>query len=215
MCPADVLPVMSTHSAGSPSYWGPFAKTNYCGNIGTSPAVLGLTYQCGGSSTTAGTMQDGVWNGMLTFSNHNTINYCVRIADVTDGTSNTAFVGEVTVSNSVTLTKLNTPVFPAWAGGPGNSPGGSVSLTATSGNEGDACGNLQALGNVFRFMDGNYPINSPSSVSASDNSFGSQHEQGSNFLFVDGSVHYLSSTIAASTYQALGTRNGGEGIPGY
>ena len=35
MCPSDILPTMSTHADGN--YWGPFAKTNYCGNIGSSP----------------------------------------------------------------------------------------------------------------------------------------------------------------------------------
>ena len=55
MCPSDILPSMSGHSdataTGIPagynaSVWGPFAKTNYCGNIGSSPTQLGAAYGC-------------------------------------------------------------------------------------------------------------------------------------------------------------------------
>jgi len=220
MCPADIIPVLSTHTEGSPSYWGPFAKTNYCGNLGSSPSsaimvAAGLTYGCGGSTTNAGMLQDSLWNGMLTMSNHNIINFCARIVDVSDGTSNTAFVGEVTVSHSVSATDLNSDVFPAWAGGVGQNPG-ALSLTATGGNEGDECATLIALGNVFRFMDGNYPLYSGSStVTASDLSFGSQHDGGANFLFADGSVHFISINVSAATYQALGTRNGEDTVGAY
>jgi prepilin-type N-terminal cleavage/methylation domain-containing protein/prepilin-type processing-associated H-X9-DG protein len=209
MCPSDIIPIMSTHSEGA--NWGPFAKSNYCGNIGSSPATLaasGYTYSCGGSAPGPTVLHTSLWNGMLTLSNHNFQNFCARIGrDVPDGTSNTVFVGEVTVSQSVSPTDLNSPVFPAWAGGPGNNPG----MNPTN-NQGDACGDLQAIGNVFRFMDGNYPINSPKTLSASDNSFGSQHIGGANFLFADGSVHFLADSIDAETYTALGTRNGGENL---
>jgi prepilin-type N-terminal cleavage/methylation domain-containing protein len=95
ICPADIVPVMSSHSQGSPSYYGPFAKSNYCGNIGSSPAWFaatgtGLTFTCGGSGPAANILQNSTWNGMLTHSNHNFVNFCARIRDVLDGTSNTA-----------------------------------------------------------------------------------------------------------------------------
>jgi prepilin-type N-terminal cleavage/methylation domain-containing protein/prepilin-type processing-associated H-X9-DG protein len=214
ICPADIIPVMSTHSQGSPSYWGPFAKSNYCGNIGSSPAWFaaagtGMIFNCGTSSPAANVLQNRLWNGMLTFSNHNFVNFCARIADVTDGTSNTAFVGEVTVSLNLGPGNTANQSFPAWAGGSGNNPG-TISLTTPGINAGNACGNIQGIGNVFRFMDGNYPLNSPKTVAASDNSFGSLHDGGANFLFVDGAVRFLNSGIDAVTYQAIGTRAGNE-----
>ncbi len=215
ICPGDSLPIMSTHMEGSPSYWGPFAKTNYCGNIGSSPtwfAALGtgITFTCGGSTPGPTILQNSLWNGMLTISNNNWINFEARITDVTDGTSNTVFVGEVTVSKNVTYSNLSSPSFPAWAGGSGGNPG-AITLTAANGNQGDACGSVPALGNMFRFMDANYPLYSgASNLTPSDNSFGSMHEAGANFLFVDGTVHFISTSINPVTYQALGTRNGGE-----
>ena len=42
--------------------------------------------------------------------------------------------------------------------------------------------------------------------------FKSHHPGGANFVFVDGSVHFLKQTIAMTTYCALGSRNGGEVI---
>jgi prepilin-type N-terminal cleavage/methylation domain-containing protein/prepilin-type processing-associated H-X9-DG protein len=41
-------------------------------------------------------------------------------------------------------------------------------------------------------------------------SFGSYHPQGANFVFGDGSVHYLSESIDMNIYRALSTRSGGE-----
>ena len=40
--------------------------------------------------------------------------------------------------------------------------------------------------------------------------FGSSHPGGANFLFSDGSVHFLSETIEAATYRGLSTKAGGE-----
>jgi prepilin-type processing-associated H-X9-DG protein len=42
--------------------------------------------------------------------------------------------------------------------------------------------------------------------------FWSLHHGGSNFLFADGSVHFLSYDVGQSTFQALGTRNGEEAV---
>ena len=46
----------------------------------------------------------------------------------------------------------------------------------------------------------------------SNTGFKSHHPGGGNFLFADGSVHFLKQSIAMTTYCALGSRNGGEVI---
>jgi prepilin-type processing-associated H-X9-DG protein len=74
-----------------------------------------------------------------------------------------------------------------------------TSLTAPNGNNAgvNLCGYLPGLANVFRFMDGNHPLNTPKNVSASDISFGRQHVGGGNFLFVDGGVRFMSDRSPA------------------
>jgi prepilin-type N-terminal cleavage/methylation domain-containing protein/prepilin-type processing-associated H-X9-DG protein len=48
--------------------------------------------------------------------------------------------------------------------------------------------------------------------SAAAKGFKSKHPGGANFLLADGSVHFLKQSIAMSVYCALGSRNGGEVI---
>jgi prepilin-type N-terminal cleavage/methylation domain-containing protein/prepilin-type processing-associated H-X9-DG protein len=45
--------------------------------------------------------------------------------------------------------------------------------------------------------------------------FKSRHTGGANFLFADGSVHFLSQTISMDTYQLLGAKADGRPIPAY
>ena len=215
-CPADPLPDLSGHRYGTPSFWGPFAKSNYAGNIGSSPAWFsatgtGLRFACGGSAPPADVLQTGKWNGVLTFSNHNFENYTTRITDITDGTSQTVIVGEVCESKSWSATDSATGVFPGWVGGSSVAPS-NVTLPDTNGNNSshNLCGYLPAMGSVFRFMDGYYPLNLPKELAASDNSFRSEHAGASGFLFADGSVRNLVETIHSSVYQALGTRAAGD-----
>jgi prepilin-type processing-associated H-X9-DG protein len=46
--------------------------------------------------------------------------------------------------------------------------------------------------------------------SAAAKNFASEHPGGANFLFTDGSVHFLKQNISMPAYCALGSRNGGE-----
>jgi prepilin-type N-terminal cleavage/methylation domain-containing protein/prepilin-type processing-associated H-X9-DG protein len=52
----------------------------------------------------------------------------------------------------------------------------------------------------------------PGSTAQRVAAFGSGHSGGANFAFVDGSIHFLSSSIDLTAYQSLSTRNGGEVI---
>jgi prepilin-type processing-associated H-X9-DG protein len=175
MCPADVWPSQTT--AG-------FGKTNYLANMGSDTSGGSWTW----SSPTGGTM-----NGVLLQANNNYNTWTVTINQITDGTSNTVMVGEVTAntsgSNFYGIAATNT--FPIWAGGNPNQQGQG------------------AQHNYFRLMDVNYPVNLKSTSNA-DRCFGSQHDGAANFLFCDGTVRPITSSINTTVYQALGTRNGGE-----
>ena len=50
----------------------------------------------------------------------------------------------------------------------------------------------------------------PPGAAYTNTGFKSHHPGGANFVFADGSVHFLKQSIAMTTYCALGSRNGGE-----
>ncbi len=68
-----------------------------------------------------------------------------------------------------------------------------------------SCGSASASGLTQSVFTASYEI-------PRVNSFGSLHPGGANFAMADGSVRFIKQTIAQPTYQALGTRAGGEVI---
>ncbi|OWK35943.1 DUF1559 domain-containing protein [Fimbriiglobus ruber] len=179
ICPSDILP--NTYTSGQ-------GKTNYMGNIGNTQNWGSSTYGCSSGATGA------VMNGWLLHSNNNNSTWVIRMADVTDGTSNTFMAGEATVSTNVTVA-ANTPQFPIWAGGHAG------------------CNGTQNSGNVFRIADAGVYNTAPYTLnSGNDNSFGSKHTGGANFVMGDASVKFVASSIDGPTYTATASRNGGESL---
>jgi prepilin-type N-terminal cleavage/methylation domain-containing protein/prepilin-type processing-associated H-X9-DG protein len=182
-CPSSPLP--DQKSTG-------YATTNYVANLGNMVSWNGSTPGCSsgvrGGSVPYGT-GNGVFNGVLLWSNDNNYSWTCRIADITDGTSNTVMCGEASVSNNVSPSNTGNGNYPIWAG-----------------SQGAGCGGIGAAGATFRVMDAtSYPLNG-----GSDQAFCSSHSTGANFLLCDGSVRFLSNAVSAQVYSALGSRNGGE-----
>jgi prepilin-type processing-associated H-X9-DG protein len=131
-----------------------------------------------------------------------------RIADVTDGLSNTIFVGERS-SNHAPSTWTGAVArgrCPAWMAtqppAPYSPPPGPAYDNA---DFGEAL--VLAHGNATHLPSADFPIFDP-------DVFYSKHTgPGANFLFGDGSVHFLTSGINPYTYQYLCTIAGGEVFP--
>jgi prepilin-type N-terminal cleavage/methylation domain-containing protein/prepilin-type processing-associated H-X9-DG protein len=109
----------------------------------------------------------------------------VRLTDITDGTSNTILVGELS---------WGTPAAPVpyrgWNRGCGND-------TSTYGCIG--CRNVA------------YGINNPASINAgNDLALGSLHTGGANIALCDGSVRFLSENTDLGVLLSMASRNGGE-----
>jgi prepilin-type processing-associated H-X9-DG protein len=176
MCPSDGLPRFDNDG---------FGKANYCGNIGWAIGSIG--------SCAPANAKGDKQNGVLLFANDNNRTWVTSIASITDGTSNTVAVGEVTVSANINPRNTGWRSYPIWPGG--NREGG--------------CNGTANAGAVFRFMDNNYFLNRRTLLQ-SDMSFGSQHTGGANFLLCDGSVRFVPDSINILVYKAAGSRNGGE-----
>jgi prepilin-type processing-associated H-X9-DG protein len=105
----------------------------------------------------------------------------VKITEITDGTSNTIYAGETRVADNIAASWAHTDDAGASAVFP---------LICVRPN-GEKCG---------------YPYNLGSDAWR----FSSYHTGGVNFLFADGSVHFVSSSITHDTLRSLATYNSGE-----
>jgi prepilin-type N-terminal cleavage/methylation domain-containing protein/prepilin-type processing-associated H-X9-DG protein len=119
------------------------------------------------------------------------INSHIGFRDIIDGTSNTFAVGEVQVQLA--------------SGMPGNDRHYIFAPNADDNPPKDVTEYLIGM-EIGSFGD---PINS-----GSNEATGSYHPGGCNFLFADGSIHFLSENINMNIYQALSTRAGGEVVSG-
>lgn len=122
----------------------------------------------------------------------------VSIAEVTDGLSNTLFVGE----RSSKSAKHATGTLPGVCTWVGALPGGDLDGESVA---------LFVLGHTGEPGDAHKP-NAPT-PHAED--FTSRHSGGVNFLFGDGSVRFITDSIDDDTWVRLGTRAGGEAPGNY
>ncbi len=109
-----------------------------------------------------------------------------QLSDIRDGTSQTLLLGERQVIPGI---EGNPPLTAAWCG----------QVAFQTEYEHPSAPYLQPT----HF----YPINlSPTNYFC----FGSRHMGGANFVFVDGSMRFISQTIDPLAFEALGTMSGGE-----
>jgi prepilin-type N-terminal cleavage/methylation domain-containing protein/prepilin-type processing-associated H-X9-DG protein len=200
LCPSDFLPqnVVEFVTPPAAKSWtkGYYAMTSYGGNAGTrsSPPAAPPNFP--------GITRDGMFF----------IDSCVRVADVTDGCSQTLLFGErfhrdpefdrVAYKNNPeygTDSEIAHRGFWAHAAGPGTMT--QVTLHAA------APINYQ-VPSGYQAPPGEYV----SALSDRVCAFGSGHPGGANFGLVDGSVRFLRDSTSPGTLQALSTRSGGEQV---
>jgi len=207
MCPTDASPVM-----GADSNWQA-ANTSYCGSMGSqrtpsaSASCLLFYYNTaqvkyyeevpGGNAVDGGNGRADQISGVFTRGG---VTGGMNFGAIRDGTSNTIFMGEL-------LGECTND----WDGGWWRFIGTGSGLASTSPGI-----NLMTLcaGSQQEAASKGYPYNGitsmPDCVAKSNwnlgHGFRSRHPQGAQFVFGDGSVHFLSQTINYATYQRLGGR---------
>jgi prepilin-type N-terminal cleavage/methylation domain-containing protein/prepilin-type processing-associated H-X9-DG protein len=158
----------------------------------------------------------------------------IRLTDITDGSSSTFALGEAAGGNPYYLVadynNLSQPVIePFWNGpvvmdqGWGAASLGDPShawfagifgLTAQYGLQPDPMdepmNRRPGMPTVIGADGSGYNKNHLDRVSG----FRSMHPHGCNFLYIDGSVHFVPDSIAPIVYRALSTYAGGEVLPG-
>jgi len=207
LCPSDQYNRFDLRSIqtvlGSPGSYNSYSPTSYAAVAGT---VECLWYGYWGTTTM--TYCEAIEpNGMFGK------NYTYKISDNTDGTSNTLYVGE-------TGRYVNEPlsVFNFWNRGGyafGDDIGGvriqGIAYTVPTINAKPTGVAPPYLNDPFNWWNLSvYP------QSKNEGSFGFRgyHPGGANFLLGDGTVKFVKQSVNLQVYQALGTRAGGELIPG-
>ncbi len=127
----------------------------------------------------------GESGGMRGFADYRTMGV-TNMAGVTDGTSNTILVGE-----GLPRQDANNNIWDAT----GSSAGVTIPINWFTGMP-------------YAGFGAGAPWNTRASYAA--RGFKSHHPGGANFLFADGSVHFLKASINRVSYAALGSRAGGE-----
>ncbi len=195
LCPSDagpsIVPVLADppDPASPGTYSGSavvdtVSRGNYVGMFGTGEV-------CAGSGQPGGRRPNGLF-----FRNSAT-----TIAQITDGTSQTIAVGER--SHNLSYVTWTARSIGGWLGKTSPIEGGTDQFNPSP----EECW-TQILGPVG-LDDGPRTINQPQ---AHVEDYWSLHPGGANFLFADGSVHFLKTTINPIPWRALATRSMGEVI---
>jgi prepilin-type N-terminal cleavage/methylation domain-containing protein/prepilin-type processing-associated H-X9-DG protein len=159
VCPSDYVPLPVIQYS---VYY--FAVNSYFANAGTKAWPVAVA----------------TLNGVLYYNSD------VRIAGITDGTSNTLMAGE-RYSKDPAVQDANLSDWRGWAWSNYNSGGDS-------------------LGDTF------WPLNSQASLIGTDprkTNFGSGHPGGANFVLCDGSVRFIQNGVDIVTWQRISVPNDG------
>ena len=187
-CPTDTSGKLDSPNNGS-----------YCGSLGSqrTPSndsncqpwlVQGVNYDNNGTADHGNTLSASQLSGMF-----GRLGVSIPIARVSDGTSNVLFVGEILSD----CTDHNGDVWDY------NQGGNAHASTACPLNNMNTCPNSRRITNAACTAQSNWNYSW---------GFRSMHVGGAQFLFVDGSVKFLSENIDYTTYQRLGGRADGNTV---
>jgi prepilin-type N-terminal cleavage/methylation domain-containing protein len=181
---------------------GGWAQASYCGNLGSqlSPSNNGscntfytenIHWMPGGNAGHGNTTDINAINGLF-----GRLGPTIRLASITDGTSNTFMVGEV-------LMDCTDHTSGWWNHNGGGNAHASTSaplntMTTCARNQQEAIDRGYLNPQCWQKNNWNYSWG-----------FRSKHPTGAQFALADGSVHFKNQTMDYRTYQFMGSRNDG------
>jgi prepilin-type processing-associated H-X9-DG protein len=212
LCPSDPNPGYADTVATINGVAFLAAQNNYPNTIGVTP-----TYSPGKALGPCYFLNNAPWN----------VANAIRLANVTDGTSNSAVFSEYVKSTGGGFSpkSVNGPndllgiMFKIpWGTATGTPWGDYQACQASTTLDGDYKGQLWADQDPGR--GGGYSHTNPPNTKSCNSGYmvygwigaSSFHPGGVNVLFIDGSVHFIKNSINYPTWMALGTIAGGEVI---
>ena len=167
-----------------------------CPSNSTLPTYSGGTYATGCYALVQGSKGPSYGISQTEVKHYNNGMFCYRTAyrrgHVRDGLSNTLFAGETVAGHSIESANV-------WSMGARH----LHSMRST-----DNPLNTRPGQGIYVVTSGGAPLYDYKANGA----FASDHRGGSQFVFGDGSVRFLTENIAHATYQGLSTRAGGERV---
>jgi prepilin-type N-terminal cleavage/methylation domain-containing protein len=156
------------------------------GPVGINPAT-GTAYRFdnSGAATHGGFSLQGIFVRDTTSNGLKGCEIGIKAAQVTDGTSNTFLVGELSWGNDYTGTR-----YRSWVRG--------CDFDGT-----EVCAGCKNVVNVINF---------PAITLFNEISFGSSHPGGTHFCLADGTVRFIQQTINLGVYRSLASYDGGESL---
>jgi prepilin-type N-terminal cleavage/methylation domain-containing protein/prepilin-type processing-associated H-X9-DG protein len=209
ICPSDGIAAYASPT----NYYIPVSQNSYGGNRGTWETTI-FNWVNGAGVATQGANSCGWAMGNGMFGPEGS----VRVADVTDGTSNTLLFGEMSQFPQDSGSAWMFGNVLGWwgdGGGFGRITGGAYPVPAPN----STYDNTGTVGNACLFGNGtvlppDWLINAAVPGGACNNfgnwGFRSKHPGGVNFSFSDGSVRFIKNSVNLIAYRSLGTRNQGE-----
>jgi len=201
LCPSDSGPALVPVFADPPD---PAQPSTFTGSAvvdtlarGNYVGMFGVGEVCAASGPTGAPNVGSVGTAAGVFYR----NSRTTIASIVDGTSQTIAVGER--SHNLSYVTWTARSIGGWLGKTSTVEGGTDKFDPSP----EECW-VQVLGPAG-LEDGNRTINQDE---AHVEDYWSRHPGGSNFLFADGSVHFLKSSINPNPWRAMATRAGGEAI---
>jgi len=214
VCPSDSPQTPYTNKLTNPggeSFNG-YEQTSYVPNVGTWN-ILAYYFGCGASKV------EDIGNGP--FDKYT----AYSVASMSDGTSNTIFMGEFSRFKNDPSPQANwynrignflysSADSPVYTGPTLRPQGGATTVPRINANLKIPCyyGNEIPDGTVDDSDYKGWLVDPPKYKELGQFGFRSQHPGGANFLMGDGSVKFLKDSISQNVYMGLGTRNGAEVI---